>query len=164
MTCGRSYLAAHISRVWLAAFLTICIAFADTSAQASLEKERLVVTTASGNHAFDVEIAKTPAQQARGLMFRRTLGARNGMLFLYEEPQVVSMWMRNTYIPLDMIFIRADGKVHRVERSAEPLSERIIGSGEEVTAVLELAGGTAARIGLKPGDVVEHAHFKTAQR
>lgn len=154
----------HILHVWFAALVTICVVFAATAAQASLEKERLVVTTASGNHAFDVEIAKTPAQQARGLMFRRSLGAGSGMLFLYEEPQVVSMWMRNTYIPLDMIFIRADGKVHRVEPSAEPLSERIIRSGEEVTAVLELAGGTAARIGLKPGDVVKHAHFKTAQR
>ena len=72
------------------------------------------------------------------------------------------MWMRNTYIPLDIIFIRSDGKVHRIEASAEPLSERVIDSGDKVTAVLELAGGTAEKIGLKPGDVVRHSHFKAA--
>ncbi len=164
MTCGRIHTAGHVACAWLVAILVVCMVCAGAAAQEPFAKERLAVTTSSGNHVFDVEVAKTREQQSRGLMFRRTLGARSGMLFVYEEPQFVSMWMRNTYIPLDMIFIRADGKVHRIEASAEPLSERIIGSGEKVTAVLELAGGTAARIGLKPGDVVTHPHFKTAQR
>lgn len=139
----------------------MCAFHASAIAQSAPEKEPLVVTTDSGKHEFDVEVAKTREQQARGLMFRRSLGARNGMLFVHDEPQFLSMWMRNTYIPLDMIFIRADGKVHRIEAFAEPHSERIIGSGEKVTAVLELEGGTAARIGLKPGDTVEHPHFKS---
>jgi len=76
----------------------------------------------------------------------------SGMLFFYETPQEITMWMRNTYIPLDMVFIRADGTVHRIEAMTEPLSERIIGSGGDVVACLELAGGAAQRLGLKPGD------------
>lgn len=143
------------------AALSVCLTVISASAQAAPEREPLVVTTSSGKHEFEVEIAKTREQQSRGLMFRRSLGDGDGMLFVHDEPQILSMWMRNTYIPLDMIFIRDDGKVHRIEAFAEPLSERIIDSGEKVTAVLELAGGTAARIGLKPGDSVEHPHFKS---
>lgn len=138
------------------------VVLSQAAAQDPPRKERLVITTSSGNHTFDVEVAKSREQQSRGLMFRRKLGPHDGMLFVHEKPQYVTMWMRNTYIPLDMIFILPDGKVHRIEPSAEPLSERIIDSGEKVTAVLEVAGGTADKIGLKPGDTVRHAHFKTA--
>lgn len=81
------------------------------------------------------------------------------MLFVHKEPQFLSMWMRNTYIPLDMIFILPDGKVHRIEHSTEPFSERIIESGERVSAVLEIPGGVASKIGLKPGDMVLHPLF-----
>ncbi len=92
-------------------------------------------------------------------MFRHSLGPREGMLFLHPEPRYISMWMRNTYIPLDMIFIRADGRIHRIEARTEPLSERIIQSGDRVTAVLEIAGGLSQRLGLKAGDLVRHSHF-----
>ncbi len=88
------------------------------------------------------------------------MGPREGMLFVYDEKQYVSMWMRNTYISLDMIFIRDDGKVHRVEALTEPLSERIIESGDKISGVLEVVGGTADKLNLKPGDVVRHSAFK----
>jgi len=123
-------------------------------------RDTLTLVTSSGEYKFNVEVAATRDQQARGLMFRRSMGAREGMLFIYDEKQYVSMWMRNTYISLDMIFIRADGKVHRVEALTEPLSERIIESGDKISGVLEVVGGTAAKLNLKPGDVVRHGAFK----
>jgi hypothetical protein len=137
------------------------VAFAaGAPAQDGIRREPLVIITAAGEHAFEVEIAASDEQQSRGLMFRRSLGDREGMLFVHEPPRFVQMWMRNTYIPLDMIFIRADGRVHRIEASTEPFSERIIESGARVAGVLEVAGGTAAKLGLKPGNRVRHPHFK----
>lgn len=130
-------------------------------AQDMRKREPLVLVTSTGKYKFNVEIAATRDQQSRGLMFRRAMEPRQGMLFIYDEVQYVSMWMRNTYISLDMVFIRADGKVHRVEASTEPLSERIIESGDKILAVLELIGGTAARLSLKPGDMVRHGAFKS---
>ena len=130
-------------------------------AQDTLKREALTLATSTGEHKFNVEIATTRDQHSRGLMFRRSMDPHQGMLFIYSETQYVSMWMRNTYIPLDMVFIRADGKVHRVEASTEPLSERIIESGDKVRAVLEVIGGTAARLNLKPGDMVRYPAFKS---
>jgi uncharacterized membrane protein (UPF0127 family) len=121
--------------------------------------ERLELVTSSGVHPIDIEIAATPEQQGLGLMFRTSLADTQGMLFPHSEPQELSMWMKNTYIPLDMVFIRADGTVHRIETRAEPLSERVISSDGPVSAVLELAGGAAERFGLKPGDKVRHPLF-----
>lgn len=128
---------------------------------ASNHEERLEIVTASGVHPLDVEIAATPEKQTLGLMFRTSLPDNKGMLFPHDEPRELSMWMRNTYIPLDMVFIRADGTVHRIEARTEPLSERIIESGGPVSAVLEIAGGAAERMGLKPGDKVRHPVFGT---
>ncbi len=93
-------------------------------------------------------------------MFRKSLPENRGMLFPYGKPKEITMWMRNTYIPLDMVFIRADGVVHRIEARTEPLSERYIGSEGPVLAVLELAGGVAEKLGLKPGDRVRHPLFQ----
>jgi uncharacterized membrane protein (UPF0127 family) len=126
--------------------------------------ETLKLITARGTHAIDVEITETPAEKAQGLMFRTSLADTAGMLFFYETPQEITMWMRNTYIPLDMVFIRADGIVHRIEARTEPLSENIVASRGNVTACLELAGGAAERLGLKPGDRVEHRFFKPAKQ
>jgi hypothetical protein len=125
----------------------------------SAREDRLELVTASGVRTIDIEVAATPEQQALGLMYRTSLADTKGMLFPYSEPRELTMWMRNTYIPLDMVFIRADGTVHRIEVRAEPLSERVISSGGPVTGVLELAGGAAERLGLKPGDTVRHPHF-----
>ncbi len=126
----------------------------------ALEVEPLSLVTETGEHKFTVEIADKPDNRAKGLMFRRSLADDAGMLFLYEAPQRISMWMRNTYIPLDMVFILADGRVHRVERDTEPFSEAVIDSGEPVLAVLEVKAGTAGRLKLKPGDKVLHRAFK----
>jgi uncharacterized membrane protein (UPF0127 family) len=133
-------------------------------ADAMMRREPLTLVTATGEHVFNVEVAQTAAEKALGLMFRTSLPEQTGMLFPFDAPQEVSMWMRNTYISLDMVFIRADGGVHRIESRTEPLSERVITSGGPVTAVLELAAGVAARLGLKAGDRVRHPHFGTATR
>lgn len=132
------------------------------AAGATVHEERLELVTSTGVHALDVEIAATPEKQALGLMFRTSLPDSKGMLFQHGAPHELTMWMRNTYIPLDMVFIRADGTVHRIEARTEPLSERIIASEGPVTAVLEIAGGAAERLGLKPGDTVRHPSFGTA--
>jgi len=114
----------------------------------------LVLKTESGEHSYTVEVAKTNRERAKGLMFRRSLPDTSGMIFLYDPPQPVGMWMRNTYIPLDMIFIAADGTVRRVAANTEPFSTDIIVSGGPVAAVLELNAGQAEKIGVKPGDLV----------
>lgn len=131
---------------------------------AARQTEKLEILTSSGAVAFDVEIADTPARQALGLMYRTELADRSGMLFPYTTPREITMWMRNTYIPLDMVFIRADGSVHRIAEMTEPHSEEIVASKGAVTAVLEIAGGAARRLGLKAGDTVRHRHFGPAAR
>lgn len=115
-----------------------------------------------GNAAFTIEIAESDAEKAKGLMFRTKLGDNEGMLFPYGRAQELTMWMRNTYIPLDMLFIRADGVIHRIEARTEPLSDRVIASQGDVSAVLEIAGGAAERHGLKAGDRVRHSLFSSA--
>jgi uncharacterized protein len=146
--------------VVLYAFLGILVmAFGFRYAAARPTLEALVIATDSGEHRFEIEIADTPQQKAYGLMFRTELGPRTGMLFPYGDPQEITMWMRNTYIPLDMVFIRADGTVHRVEARTEPMSERVIASEGNVAAVLEIAGGVAETLKLKPGDKIRHRAF-----
>ena len=120
----------------------------------------LTIVTASGRHTFQVELADNDASRAQGLMYRRSLAPDRGMLFDFKRVEPISMWMQNTYVSLDMLFIRPDGTIARVATNAEPLSTRTIPSGEPVLAVLEVVAGTAARLGIKPGDKVEHPLFK----
>jgi uncharacterized membrane protein (UPF0127 family) len=129
---------------------------------ARMRVDKLWLVTAAGQETpLDVEMAVDPKAKELGLMFRTELADNQGMLFPYGAPQEVTMWMHNTYIPLDMVFIRADGTVHRIERSAEPLSDRVISSQGLVSAVLEMAGGATERLGLKPGDRIRHPLFGT---
>jgi hypothetical protein len=114
----------------------------------------LVLKTDSGDHNFNIEVATTDQERALGLMFRRSLPENGGMLFLYDQPQPAAMWMKNTLIPLDMVFISPEGKVHRIEANAEPFSTAVIPSEGDIVGVLELKGGEAGRIGLKRGDKV----------
>jgi uncharacterized membrane protein (UPF0127 family) len=116
------------------------------------EKGTIVFKTETGEHSFDIEVMTTFGERARGLMFRRSLPAKSGMLFVYDRPQGATMWMKNTFIPLDMVFIAQGGTVHRIEANTEPFSTAIISSEGDVIAVLELNAGEAARIGLKRGD------------
>ena len=121
--------------------------------------ESLNIVTQSGKHRLDVEVMRTPDEQARGLMFRQSMADTSGMLFDFGLDRPVSMWMKNTYISLDMVFITADGTVNRVEERTEPLSERTIASGAPVRAVLELNAGVARTLGMRSGDKIVHSMF-----
>ena len=135
-----------------------------TDVAAKLRKDRLTLETSTGKHAIDIEVAETGEDQAMGLMYRQTVPPNTGMLFPYDQPKELTMWMRNTYVSLDMVFIRADGVVHRVEAGTEPLSEKIIASRGNVSAVLELGAGEAQRLGVKPGDLVRYQGFRIKAR
>jgi uncharacterized membrane protein (UPF0127 family) len=133
----------------------IALAFAGLIGPAmAADDARLTIDTDHGPQVFAVELATTPTQMERGLMFRRNLPLNAGMLFVYPDARSVAFWMKNTLIPLDMLFIAGDGKVSRIVERTVPLSETPISSVEEVRAVLEVNGGTATRLGIKPGDVV----------
>lgn len=146
------------------AALLLCLMAVSVSVWSALaqafKRETLTLVTARGEKQIAIEVAETNDQKALGLMFRTSLADDAGMLFPYDGAQEITMWMKNTFISLDMVFIRGDGVVHSIAVRTEPLSERTIASGGKVTAVLELAGGAAERIGLKAGDRVRHPHFK----
>jgi len=137
---------------FLALALTVSGAFA-----ASFEK--LTIETKGGPVAFDVEIATTAAERAKGLMYRTQMAPNAGMLFDFEVDQQVYMWMKNTYIPLDMLFIRADGRIASIAADTTPLSTQTIESGAVVRGVLELPAGTAKAKGIAVGDMVRHRMF-----
>jgi uncharacterized membrane protein (UPF0127 family) len=123
------------------------------------EPERLEIHTAEQTLIFQVELARTPDERARGLMFRRSMAPDHGMLFDFRRDQHVGMWMKNTIIPLDMLFISAQGEIRKIVKRTVPKSLAPISSGEPVRAVLELNGGTTDRLKIKPGDKVSHSMF-----
>ena len=141
---------------WVA-FLFIVLVAAVPAQPAPLQTLEIVSKT--GVHVFSVEIAQTEAEREKGLMFRKELPEGRGMLFDFKREQDVAFWMQNTYIPLDMIFIRADGRILRIAENTEPLSTRTVPSGGPVLAVLEVIGGTAEKLGIAPGDSVAHPIF-----
>ncbi len=120
----------------------------------SFPKAKLDIHSGKDTHHFDIWIAETPRQQQQGLMFVRDLSAARGMLFVAKEPRVFDMWMRNTYIPLDMVFIGADGRISTIAQNTTPHSLAIVSSKVPVGAILELKGGEAARRALHAGDKV----------
>ena len=120
----------------------------------------LTITTAKGDtHRFTVEVARTPEQQARGLMERQSLAPDKGMVFPYEPPQAVAFWMKNTLIPLDIIFIGADGRIINIAENTTPYSLEPVPSAGPALAVLEIGGGLSAELGIEPGDRVLHRIF-----
>jgi uncharacterized protein len=125
---------------------------------AGFEQVPLTIHSGTGKHRFTVEVARTPEQQSQGLMFRQSLGAQQGMIFPRDPPGDASFWMKNTLIPLDIIFIRPDGTVARIADNTVPMSLDPIPSLEPVGAVLEIAGGQAAKLGIKPNDKVSWPH------
>jgi uncharacterized membrane protein (UPF0127 family) len=131
---------------------------------ASFPQSRLTVRTAVGDHEFQIWTASTQQQQLQGLMFVRDLPADRGMLFVEERPRIATMWMKNTYIPLDMLFIDTRGKLIRIIPMTKPFSLEILSSLTPVKAVLELRGGEAARRNIRVGDVVSHGTFKARKR
>jgi uncharacterized protein len=124
-------------------------------------RDRLAIDRAGGRDEFHVWLADTPERSQQGLMFVRELPADRGMLFLLANERVMSMWMKNTYIPLDMLFIGRDGRIVSIAAETTPLSTAIVESGAPVYGVLELRGGEARRRGIAVGDLVRHAHFQT---
>jgi uncharacterized membrane protein (UPF0127 family) len=143
----------------LALTATLCLVFVSTAYAQALES-LAIVSQGGQRQSFQVEVARNEADRAQGLMFRRSMPTDRGMLFDFGRVEPVAMWMQNTYLPLDMLFIRPDGTIARVAANTEPLSTRTIPSGEPVLAVLELNAGTAASLGIKAGDRVEHPLFK----
>lgn len=137
---------------------------AQTGPQPRLPTEPLTIVTRDGKrHAFDVEMALSPEQQTVGLMFRSSVPADGGMLFDWGVPRESAMWMRNTVSSLDMLFITAEGRIHRIAERTVPLSLATIESRGPVRATLELAAGTAERLGIHPGDMVEQRIFGNAR-
>jgi uncharacterized membrane protein (UPF0127 family) len=121
--------------------------------------EAVEILTSKGRARFQVEIAATHAEQQRGLMFRKALAADRGMLFTYARPQPAAFWMKNTLIPLDIIYIAPNGRVLSIVRNAQPHNEMPLPSGGPILGVLEIAGGRAAQLGILPGDKVLHRIF-----
>jgi hypothetical protein len=142
----------------LTAFILFALLVAVPIRAAGLQT--LEIASKSGVHAFTVELADNDATREKGLMFRKELPEGSGMLFDFHADGPVSFWMENTYIPLDMIFIRADGSILRIAENTTPLSTKIIPSGGPVRAVLEVIGGTARKMGIAPGDKVASQIFK----
>ena len=130
---------------------------AEQRAQTGLEQIPLTIRSANGVHRFTVDVAATPAQQQRGLMFVHSLGPSRGMIFPFNPSQEVAFWMKNCFIPLDMVFIRSDGTIVRIAY-AKPQDETPVPSGEPIALVLEIRGGRAAELGIKGGDVVSWRH------
>jgi uncharacterized protein len=123
--------------------------------QPELSKQQITIVTTKGQkHVFNVEMATTPEEQETGLMFRKSVPRDGGMLFVWDVPQVSHMWMKNTLVPLDMVFIKTDGVIDSIAENTVPHSLRDISSHGDVIATLELAGGTTARLGITVGDKV----------
>jgi uncharacterized protein len=141
------------------AFVVLLATFAPQLGLAQAGHNVLSINTASGAHKFTVDVMRSDADLEKGLMFRKSIPADYGMLFDFQHEQNVMMWMKNTFIPLDMIFMDKTGKVVGIIANAEPMSEKVLAVGKPTDAVLEVRGGTAAKIGLKVGDRVDDLIF-----
>ena len=146
--------------VWLIAslFLTSCASMSE-ALLVPLPTETISIDTTAGAHAFNVEIAADRSSQTRGLMYRRAMAPDAGMLFDLHQSEQIAFWMKNTYLPLDVVFIRADGTISSIESNATPFSTDSIPSQEPVRAVLEINGGRAHELGLHAGAHVHSAIF-----
>ena len=137
-------------------------AFAQTSKNDVVDfgdPKPLTIVTEEGNHEFLVEEAKTLDQQARGMMFRESMEGDSGMIFEFDKPKIATIWMKNTSIPLDILFVRSNGKILKIEHSHQPYTLRSASSEAAIAAVVELKGGEAKRRGIRPGDEVKHPFF-----
>src|SRR5260221_9355007 len=157
---NRGFVMRRCLLVLLAALSVLILPCAgDAGSIAAAELKPLEIASKNGVHVFAVEMASTPEEQAKGLMFRRQLPEGQGMLFDFHKEQPTSFWMKNTYIPLDMIFIRGDGRILRIAENTVPLSETLVPSGGPVRAVVEGIRGTPQKPGIAPGDPGGHAIF-----
>jgi uncharacterized protein len=145
-------------RICAALLVGACALLLSAPLQA-MGSDTIEIVSASGVHAFTVELATTDAEREKGLMFRKELPEGQGMLFDFQQDQPVAFWMHNTLISLDMIFIRGDGRIMRIAENAKPESDDLIPSGSPVRGVLEVIAGTARELGIKPGDRVTGSFF-----
>ena len=146
-----------VRRGSLVLILSLFLAFGPSWAAG---EQTLEIASKTGVHSFSVEVVDNDADRAKGLMYRKELPEGRGMLFDFHRDQEVNFWMQNTYIPLDMIFIRGDGQILRIEENTVPLSTRMIPSRGAVRAVLEVIGGTSRKLGIAPGDRVASPIFR----
>jgi uncharacterized membrane protein (UPF0127 family) len=145
--------------IFIGVLLLVAPMAAPASFAAGLPHDSLLVETASSQYRFDVEIADEPAERAEGLMYRQSLADNAGMLFLYPSPQPVEFWMKNTVLPLDIVFVRANGTIARIAADTRPMSESLIPSGEPVVAVLEVKAGTMHALGITVGDRLRNPKY-----
>ena len=145
---------------WFVVIVPLFAAAGAAAASIAFEESLLTIAAADDRFEFQVELALSPAQRSQGLMFREDLEEDRGMLFDFGQPQQATMWMRNTYVPLDMLFIDEDGRITQIAADVQPLSDAVIASRQPVRAVLELRGGVSAKLGIKPGDQVIHPLFE----
>ena len=138
----------------------VCFAAGGTDVSQAAGQQTIEIVTKSGVHVFAVELAENDEERARGLMFRTELPEGRGMLFDFQREQDVSFWMKNTPLPLDIIFIRGDGTIRRIAANTVPYSLDSIPSGGPIRAVLEVIGGTAKKFGIAPGDKVAGPIFR----
>jgi uncharacterized membrane protein (UPF0127 family) len=155
-----------MKNILLSLFITLFLAssvFAQTNRDDVVDfgelKPLTIVSPTGTEHKFNVEEAKTLAQQARGMMFREEMDDDFGMIFEFSEPKVATIWMKNTAIPLDILFVRSNGKILKIEHRAQPFTQRSASSEAVVAAVVELRGGRALELGIQPGDTVKHTFF-----
>ncbi|MBP0109756.1 MULTISPECIES: DUF192 domain-containing protein [Bradyrhizobium] len=148
-----------VAKGWLGAILVVAGLAVASAPVGAASFQPLEIVTKNGVQVFSVEMATTEEEKQTGLMYRKELADGKGMLFDFNPEQEVSMWMKNTYVSLDMIFIRADGRILRIAENTEPLSTKIISSRGPARAVLEVVAGTAQKYGIRPGDRVGHPLF-----
>jgi uncharacterized protein len=148
-----------LMQIWLSCALAGVLWISAGAGAHAASIQPLEIVTKTGVHVFSVEMATTEQEKTTGLMYRKELAEGKGMLFDFTPEQEVSMWMKNTHISLDMIFIRADGRILRIAENTEPLSTKIIPSGGLAKGVLEVIAGTAQKYGIEAGDRVAHPLF-----
>ncbi|WP_034386974.1 DUF192 domain-containing protein [Hellea balneolensis] len=139
-------------------------AFAQTSKDDVVdfgEPVPLKIVSEDSTHTFSIERAVSLDQQARGMMFRESMEPDSGMLFEFDQPKIATIWMKNTPLPLDILFVRSNGKILKIEHMAQPYKLRSASSEAIVAAVLELQGGRSKELGIMPGDLVQHEFFGT---
>ncbi len=149
-------------RLLPAALAVFALLTAAAGAAPACDPDKIEILAVPGSRTFSIEIADDPDEQARGLMFRPALPADAGMLFVYDRPRPANFWMRNTMIPLDMIFIDDTGRIESIAERTDPYSERVSSSQGDVRAVLEINGGLSRALGIGPGTQVIHPAFEQA--
>lgn len=163
---GHAWGAAHFAALVALGVLLGVIAIPAAAQQGAIrfEQSELTIHTRAGAvHRFKIEIVRTPEQMALGLMYRRRMAADAGMLFVHERTERVRMWMKNTYIPLDMLFVGADGRILGMKQRTVPRSLAIIVSKKPVLAVFEVNAGTVSRLGIGIGDRIDHLVFRSSK-